>query len=246
MPYPVDFISQQASHLSLLGRARHSADQLLYLASGSLLLRLGREEMVLRQGESFWLPAECLHGMTLLKGCHLLRVAFSIRVTQARPQSAGFLQPVDLLPPLLQRLEKLRQRTDGIVWQAEGGRLLRVLADLLPELRLAPYTPEAWPVAIPGTLQAIMQGLDLSTIANLANQQHALSPRQLLDQFKSTLGCTLIEWQEQWQLYQTHLHLKQGLSVEAAFRQAGFASETQYLQCRLRYLQDAQRPGATS
>ena len=237
MPYPVDYISLQESQLRLLGRQRHSADQLLYVQDGSLLLRLGRDELVLRQGESFWLPAECLHGLTLFKDTHLVRLQFSVRVRQSRPQSAGYLQPLPLLPPLIQRLGQLQGSTEGIQWQGQGGRLLRVVADLLPELRLSPYSPLLWPAAIPGTLQAIMQGRDLSAIANQANSQHQLSPRQLLDEFKSTLGTSLIEWQEQWQLYQTHLHLKQGLGEEAAYRQAGFASDEQYQQCRQRYLQ---------
>ena len=104
MPYPVDNISLQESQLRLLGRQRHSADQLLYVQDGSLLLRLGRDELVLRQGESFWLPAECLHGLTLLQGCRLVCVRFSVRVRQRRPQSAGHLLALPLLGIFLGRI----------------------------------------------------------------------------------------------------------------------------------------------
>ena len=54
------------------------------------------------------------------------------------------------------------------------------------------------------------QGGDLTAIANHCQRQQGLSPREVLDQFSQQLGLGLIEWLEQWQLYQTLLHLKQG------------------------------------
>jgi AraC-like DNA-binding protein len=128
MPYPVNFVTLEAKQLMLLGRQREPADQLLHLLEGSLLLRMGREEMVLRRGDSFWLPADCLHGLTLLQGCRLIRVSFSIRVSQSRPQSAGHLLLPALLPPLLARLDEMQQ-TQTLAWHGPAGRLLRVIAE---------------------------------------------------------------------------------------------------------------------
>lgn len=236
MPYPVHFVTTQAEQLLLLGRQRAPADQLLYLMSGSLLLRLGKEEMVLRQGDSFWLPAECLHGLTLLQGCRLVCVRFSVRVRQRRPQSAGHLLALPLLPPLLSRLDGFQQLAQPLEWQGASGRLLRVIADLLPELRLTPYSPLPWPAAVTSALKAIMQGQELSQLVNHCQSEHGGSPRALLDLFLQHMGSPLIDWQEQWQLYQTHLRLKQGQSEEQAYRQAGFASQEQYLQSHQRYL----------
>lgn len=235
MPYPVHFITLEAKQLMLLGRQRAPTDQLLHLRDGSLLLRMGREEMVLRRGDSFWLPADCLHGLTLLQGCRLVRISFSIRVRQSRPQSAGHLLLPALLAPLLQRLDE-QQQTQVLEWQGPAGRLLRVIADLLPELRLTPYSPLPWPAIVTSALKAIMQGEELSQLVTHCQSEHGGSPRELLDRFLHHMGSSLIEWQEQWQLYQTHLHLKQGQSEEQAYRQAGFASQEQYLQSYQRYL----------
>ena len=235
MPYPVHFVTTEAKQLMLLGRQRAPADQLIHLLGGSLLLRMGKDEMVLRHGDSFWLPANCLHGLTLLQGCRLVRVSFSIRVNQIRPQSAGHLLLPALLPPLLQRLDEMQQQ-QMLEWHGPAGRLLQVIADLLPELRLTPYSPLPWPAVVSSALKAIMQGEELSQLVNHCQSEHGGSPRALLDLFLQHMESSLIEWQEQWQLYQTHLHLKQGQSEEQAYRQAGFASQDQYQQCHQRYL----------
>ncbi len=85
-------------------------------------------------------------------------------------------------------------------------------------------------------LEALRQGGDLTAIANHCQRQQGLSPREVLDQFSQQLGTGLIEWLEQWQLYQTLQHLKQGMSEEQAYRQAGFGSPDQYQQSLQRYL----------
>ena len=61
MFYPVHIDTQTTPILLPLGRRRAVADQLLYLSAGSALLRLGPHEQVLRAGDLFWLPADCLH-----------------------------------------------------------------------------------------------------------------------------------------------------------------------------------------
>lgn len=85
-------------------------------------------------------------------------------------------------------------------------------------------------------LETLRQGGDLTAIANRCQQVQGLSPREVLDQFSQQLGIGLIEWLEQWQLYQTLLHLKQGMNEEQAYRKAGFSSQEQYQQSLLRYL----------
>ena len=140
MSYPVHFDTLVADRLSLLGRHRRPCDHLLQVRSGTLLLRLGREERVLRQGDCFWLPADCLYGLTLWQGCQLARIDFSIRVPASRPRAAGYLQPHPLLQPLLDRLHQ-QLTTQPLEWRGHSGRLCRLLADLLPEFQVGAHAP---------------------------------------------------------------------------------------------------------
>lgn len=235
MSYPVHFDTLSAVRLSLLGRHRRPCDHLIAVLGGSLLLRLGREELVLRQGDLFWLPADCLYGMTLWQGCHLARIHFSIRVQAHRPSAAGYLQPHPLVQPLLDRLSQLLT-TQPLEWSGHTGRLCRLLADLLPEFKVSAHAANPVSGGIRCALETLRQGGDLTAIANRCQQEQGLSPREVLDQFSQQLGIGLIEWLEQWQLYQTLLHLKQGMSEEQAYRKAGFSSQEQYQQSLLRYL----------
>jgi AraC-like DNA-binding protein len=234
MSYPVHFETQSAQRLELLGRHRQPGDQLLYLRAGSLLMRLGRDEFVLRQGDLFWLPADCLHGLTLWQGCHLIRIRFSVRVQGARPRAAGFLHPHPLVLPLLERLEHLLLSAP-LEWQGHSGRLCRLLADLLPEFKISSHAAEPMSKGVQCALSTLRQGGELPTIAHACQQEQGLSPREVLDQFQQQLGISLIEWLEQWQLYQTLQHLKQGMSEEQAYRQAGFSTAEQYQQAQQRY-----------
>ena len=234
MPYPVHFDTLVADRLSLLGRHRRPCDHLLQVRSGTLLLRLGREERVLRQGDCFWLPADCLYGLTLWQGCQLARIDFSIRVQAPRPRAAGYLQPHPLLQPLLDRLHQ-QLTTQPLEWRGHSGRLCRLLADLLPEFQVGAHAPHPMSDGVQCALDALRQGDDLTAIANHCQRRQGLSPREVLDQFSQQLGTGLIEWLEQWQLYQTLQHLKQGMSEEQAYRQAGFSSPDQYQQSLQRY-----------
>ena len=235
MSYPVHFDTLVADRLSLLGRHRRPCDHLLQVRSGTLLLRLGREERVLRQGDCFWLPADCLYGLTLWQDCHLARIDFSIRVQAPRPRAAGYLQPHPLLQPLLDRLHQQLAK-HPLEWQGHSGRLCRLLADLLPEFQVSAHASHPMSDGVQCALEALRQGGDLTAIANHCQRQQGLSPREVLDQFSQQLGTGLIEWLEQWQLYQTLQHLKQGMSEEQAYRQAGFSSPDQYQQSLQRYL----------
>ena len=243
MFYPVHIDTQTTPILLPLGRRRAVADQLLYLSAGSALLRLGPHEQVLRAGDLFWLPADCLHGLTLWQGACLSRIRFSLRVSGSRPSAAGFIHGDALLVATLQRLLTLPHPHD---WQGHAGRLLRLLGDLLPEWQVHNHPQRALPAGLQTALQQLMQGQDLTAIANACLREQGLSPREVMDLFQHELGCSLIGWQEQWQLLQTQTLLRQGHSEEAAWRQAGLASAAQYQQCQQRYLAPSPLSARTS
>lgn len=232
MFYPVHLETIASPKLAVLGRRRMATDQLLWLAAGSALLRLGRAEFVLRSGDCFWLPADCLHGLTLLQGCQLGRLRFSIRIDAPRPKAAGFIAPSPLLQALLDRLIAAPQ---PVAPDSQAGRWLDCIADLLPEWQLADPRPQPLPEGVSTLLEGICLGQSLPAIMQTCHQRHGWNARTAMDAFQQSLGTDLLSWQEQWQLLQIPVLLRQGFSEEQAWQKAGFGSEEHYQQCGQRF-----------
>jgi len=227
MFYPVHFELIHASHLQPPRRQRHPLRQLLHVYAGSLLLRLGREEILLPQGHSFWLPADCLHALSVFQGSDYARVSFSVRVRTELPAESGFLEGAPLVAALL---DELRRQPADSGWQGMQGRLLRLLADLLPQssLRQLPplgaLTPELRPV--------------LASLMARPGQPATDEPQadRLAEPFRATLGLAPWEWQQQWRLLQSLVALKQGQDESGAAESAGFASLAQWQAALHRYM----------
>lgn len=232
MFYPVHLETITSQKLAVFGRRRMATDQLLWLAAGSALLRLGRAEFVLRRGDCFWLPADCLHGLTLLQGCQLGRLRFSVRVAGTRPRAAGFIAPSPLLQALLDRLISTPQPVEP---ESPAGRWLACVADLLPEWQLAEPRPLPLAEGVTTLLEGICLGQSLPAIMQTCHQRHGWNARTAMDQFQLELGSDLLGWQEQWQLLQIPVLLRQGLSEEQAWQKAGFGSAEHYQQCGQRF-----------
>ncbi len=219
MSYPVHFELHHARYLQPPRRQRQPLRQLLHVYAGTLLLRLGREEWLLPQGHSVWLPAECLHGLSVLQGSEYARLTFSVRVAAQLPCEAGFLEGAPLLTPLL---DELRRQPSDSGWQGLQGSLLRLLTEILPQCSLRRLPPLG---ALPPGLQPLV-----SLLMAPAEQPPAQMPLalELADPFRAALGLSPWEWQQQWRLLQSLAALKQGQNESQAAAIAGFASLSQW------------------
>lgn len=243
MPYPIEYLNQTSSHLELPQRQRESRAQLLHLYAGSALLRLGKQQWLLPKGASFWLPADCLYGLTRLAGSELGRVCCSVRVSESLPQEAGFLAGAPLLAPLL---DSLRQDTDRD-WQGAHGRKLRVLLDTLQGCTLRQQAPlAALEPGLAAVLEVIMTGGDTAAQAQAWQSHSGLSPRSLPARFRTALDLGPSQWQSQWQLLQTLDGIKHGLSEAKAAEAAGLGGLTAYQRLVQRYLPKHAHAGTRS
>ena len=82
--------------------------------------------------------ADCLHALSVFQGCEYARVSFSVRVRADLPAESGFLEGAPLVAALL---DELRRQPADSGWQGMQGRLLRLLADLLPQSSLRRLSP---------------------------------------------------------------------------------------------------------
>lgn len=234
MSYPIQFQTLTTPHLAPGGRSRDPMGQLLHVYQGSLLLRLGREQWLLPQGHSFWLPADCLHGLTLFQGCQLGRLRFSVRVRTSLPREAGLLEGSPLLVPLLQALLSSPVPHE---WQGPHGRLLQVTADSLGQCSLRQLPPLG--CLAPGlaeSIAAIMGGAGQEQIAAAWQTASGLSPRSLPSRFREALGCGPHEWRQQWQVLQTLEGIRRGLSEAEAAQAAGLDNLQRFRRLTSRYL----------
>ncbi|WP_324648528.1 hypothetical protein [Aeromonas dhakensis] len=137
-------------HLQVGVRKRVPAGQLLRIARGAALLRLGAHELLLTAGNHFWLCADALAAFSPLAGCRYDLLTCSVRVDQ--PAQAGWLQPGPLLDPLFDSLADWQRPRD---WHGAYGHRLQVLLD---ELQGCPIQPQA-DVALQTAWQGLAAGL---------------------------------------------------------------------------------------
>lgn len=243
MPYPIEFQLHTSDHLVLPQRQRDPHAQLLHLYAGSALLRLGKQQWLLPKGTHFWLPADCLYGLTRLAGAQIGRVRCSVRVSLGLPTEAGFLTGVPLLPALLDSLSQDPDRD----WQGAHGRKLLVLRDTLQTCTLRQQAPlAALEPGLAAAVEAMMAGGDASAQAAAWTDATGLSPRRLPARFRAALDLSPSLWQSQWQLLQTLDGIKRGLSEAQAAAAAGLGGLAAYQRLVQRYLPTPAQAGHRS
>ncbi|MBQ4673689.1 hypothetical protein [Aeromonas dhakensis] len=195
-------------HLQVGVRKRVPAGQLLRIARGAALLRLGAHELLLTAGSHFWLCADALAAFSPLAGCRYDLLTCSVRVDQ--PALAGWLQPGPLLDPLFDSLADWQRPRD---WHGAYGHRLQVLLD---ELQGCPIQPQA-DVA----LQTAWQGLAAGQAGGNEAWQQALAQRGLSE---PALAADALR--AQWQLLQAVRLLKSGSKAPQVASKLGYEDES--------------------
>ena len=176
MHHVIEFHSHHATTLCFGKRQRQPQGQLLRIAAGMALLRLGEQELLLTEGDGCWLPADCLAAFTPLRDCHWQQVLISRRLMQ--PAVSGWLESTPLLDALLEQLASWQEEKS---WQGPYGDRLRVLAD---ELMRQPLQMQGRPHPLQQEWQQLLRGeapLEASEqLAQLALQWRLLRADRLL------------------------------------------------------------------
>ncbi len=111
--------------------------QLIHVVEGEVLVRLGRFEYVVRPGELFWIPANCLVATTTTKATRYVSVEVSQRTNATLPVQSGYLSNCSLLEAVLSKLaENIAQQLPSAYLQV----VLHELGQLKPRL---PNTQQA-------------------------------------------------------------------------------------------------------
>lgn len=132
MNYKAEYQSHTFSSLHLGQRKKSPYAQLLYIRGGVILLRLGRNELMLEQGDCFYLPFECLAQMTALQGATLDTLTLSPRLNGTQqsefPENSGKVT-TSLTHSLIEALNDASSNHSRTLEQQK--RLIDVLLDEL-------------------------------------------------------------------------------------------------------------------
>jgi hypothetical protein len=135
MKQAIEFTKNEQTFLHVGPRRKSHTSYFIVITKGSALIRLGKQECLVTQGTGFWVPFDCLHALTVLPGSQYFKVEFSVRLTTPLCRDAGFFKVTELISALLVELSSLSEKSQD--WDGASGRLLRVIADQVSELKVS-------------------------------------------------------------------------------------------------------------
>lgn len=132
MHHAIDFQSTHFDFLNLTPRKPSLKHQLLYVESGMVTVRLGKQEYAIDKGEMFWIPANCLISVSYFPQTQVSMIQVSQRLTDAFPHQAGYVKASSLLTSLIKKLESLKINSEQAQILLSATRF--ELAELKPKL----------------------------------------------------------------------------------------------------------------
>ncbi len=73
---------------------------------------MGKHEYAIEPGQHFWIPQGCLSSLTFLPNTRVTRCDFSVRLTDAFAQQAGYVKLPVLLSALIEKLVMTKARSE--------------------------------------------------------------------------------------------------------------------------------------
>ena len=121
--------------MTVTPRKKAFKQTLLFVTSGLLLVKLGKNEYAVEPGQAFWLPMDCLNSVTYLPNTEVSRIEFSVRLADTFPRQAGY---VDLDTIVISSIAKLGDTTIAEGYHSALLQVIRYeMANAKPELYLS-------------------------------------------------------------------------------------------------------------
>ncbi|MFA0569669.1 AraC family transcriptional regulator [Vibrio gallaecicus] len=104
MNFAIEHISAHFSHLVITPRKKVLKHSLVSVRSGLVLVKLGKQEYAVEKNQSIWIPFDCLTSLTYFPNTEIEQVDFSVRLSDAFPQQAGYIEHTALSKAVLDKL----------------------------------------------------------------------------------------------------------------------------------------------
>ncbi|MGX9417607.1 AraC family ligand binding domain-containing protein [Vibrio sp. WJH972] len=109
MNYAVNLEYHDCKHLIVTPRKRSLKHSLLYVHSGLVLLRLGKREYAIEEGQAWWIPADCLVSLSFVPNSQSTQVDLSQRTVLNFPNQSGRVELSELALQSLLRLSSIER-----------------------------------------------------------------------------------------------------------------------------------------
>lgn len=161
-------------------RKKQICSTFFFVHHGAVLVRLGKEEIPVLKGQSFWLPIDCLSAMTILQGSQISLFNFSVRTNVPLPKYAGFIAHHPLVSGIIASLEcKVMNESDHFKDAYE--RLLRCLRDHLSLVHpICQYDEQLCALIL--DIERIKQGQSLTKTGSETLNSYGISEEEIIEQ----------------------------------------------------------------
>ncbi|EMR33800.1 MULTISPECIES: hypothetical protein [Vibrio] len=112
MNYAIEFHDANYPFLNVAARKKALKHSLLSVVEGLAIIKLGKHEYAIEPGQHFWIPQGCLSSLTFLPNTRVTRCDFSVRLTDAFAQQAGYVKLPVLLSALIEKLVMTKARSE--------------------------------------------------------------------------------------------------------------------------------------
>lgn len=104
MNYAIEYHLNQHAFLYTTPRKKSLKHSLLTVHTGIVLVRLGKYEYAVEQGDSFWIPFDCLVSVSYLPDTLASFIDFSARLTDPFPTHSGFVELPNVTNAIIAKL----------------------------------------------------------------------------------------------------------------------------------------------
>lgn len=104
MNYAIEFTRITQPFLTITSRKRSLKHLYIFVETGSLLVRLGKHELAVTEGQAVWLPFNTLYALTTFPNTSLVQIEFSCRLKHDFVSQGGRVEANQMVRTTIERL----------------------------------------------------------------------------------------------------------------------------------------------
>lgn len=226
VPRPLGVLARDVPDHQVTRWHSHKRAQLVYAASGVMLVRTRQGEWVIPPQRAVWVPAGVLHETETVGTVAMRTIYIDAAVAKRLPHHCRAVNVSPLLRELI-----LRAATLPVLYSRRAP-IARVMQMILDEIRESPMVPLHLPVPRDARVARICDRIMRDparheTLEALAKRE-GMSKRTAERLYLRAVGMTFVKWRQQARLLAALTRLAAGKSVKQVAFKSGYASQSAF------------------